>query len=338
MILAGHDAALFYRAWGAVLTWVNEQRSIVPEFPPPAPERPIPPELANPIRKVVWAEDALLERFVAERGARLGSAESELIMSWRHRLSGQFVVFKHLQKHSIFMSKDVYGVRGLYSPFAELFPHLPMIVHAVLLPFRDVIVTDGLLESPPMQLSFGAGMRRMFQDQYRRAHAASEVRTRLLPRVAEPDLFTGISRPPAEAAGAPSTTRAGLRLKHTEPGFHGRWRITSTEIWDRETLDRFEPAFLRFDGRTGQLGMIAIGVELDCRYGERDGHPLVEFTFAGDDDGHPCYGRGWAVPEGDATLCGHLYLHDGDDSGFVAERVATSTSKSPRRERAPRRR
>jgi hypothetical protein len=33
-------------------------------------------------------------------------------------------------------------------------------------------------------------------------------------------------------------------------------------------------------------------------------------------------GRGWAVLEKDGTLRGHLFFHDGDDSGFLAERQA----------------
>ena len=48
------DAALFYRAWGALLTWVNDRRNIVPRFPRPTPDRFIDVSLANQIRKVVW--------------------------------------------------------------------------------------------------------------------------------------------------------------------------------------------------------------------------------------------------------------------------------------------
>ena len=37
------------------------------------------------------------------------------------------------------------------------------------------------------------------------------------------------------------------------------------------------------------MGMIVIGAGLDCRLSAREGKPLVEFTFEGDDDGHPVY-------------------------------------------------
>lgn len=179
MILRDEDAALFYRAWGALLTWANDQRNIVPRFPRPTPGHPIAPSLAVQIKKVVWAEDVLREQFLAEGAAHLGDEERDLIASWKHRVSEKFILLKHLQKHSIFMGKDVYCVLGIYTPFEVMFPNVPMFVEAVLLPFRDVIITDGLLQSPPVQISFGGGARRGFNAQYGAARAASEIRTAL---------------------------------------------------------------------------------------------------------------------------------------------------------------
>jgi hypothetical protein len=204
MLLAPADAALFYHAWGALLAWVNEQRRIVAAFPRPEPGQPIDMSLANQIRKVVWADDALRERFLAEGASDLGDAERDLIASWRHRISGQFIILKHLQKHSIFMSKDVYAVLGIYTPFAELVPFVPTYVHAVLIPFRNMIITDGILESPPMQISFGAGARRMFQQQYSVTRAAGQIR-RSLPwqAVPEPDAPGGSK----QASGKPRRSR-----------------------------------------------------------------------------------------------------------------------------------
>jgi len=185
MLLPPEDAALFYRAWGALLTWVNDQRNIVPRFPRPTPGHVLEPSLAIQIRKVIWAEDALRAQFLAEAPADLGSAERDLIASWKHRVSGNFILLKHLQKHSIFMSKGVYAVLGIFTPLAAMFPNVPMFVDAVLIPFRDVIITDGLFQSPAMQISFGAGARRTFNEEYSVSRAASEIRT-ALPWPADP--------------------------------------------------------------------------------------------------------------------------------------------------------
>ena len=177
MILDPEDASLFYRAWWPLLTWVNDQRGVVPRFATATPGRPLSPALALPVRNALWADDSLREQFLAEGASELGAAERELIASWKHRVSDRFVVFKHLKKHSIFMSKEVFAVVGLYSPLAELLPHVPMFVQAVLLPFRDQIIIDGLVES--MQIGFGPGARRMLHSQFTEAKAHSRVRSTL---------------------------------------------------------------------------------------------------------------------------------------------------------------
>ena len=58
---------------------------------------------------------------------------------------------------------------------------------------------------------------------------------------------------------------------------------------------------------------------------ERGGQPAVEWTWEGMDEMDPCAGRGWVVLEGN-ELCGIIFFHQGDESGFVAKR-------SPKRRR-----
>src|SRR4051812_34689609 len=112
----------------------------------------------------------------------------------------------------------------------------------------------------------------------------------------------------------------------TATAFSGTWRIASTDLWDTDALDTMQLAFIKFDDESiGSFGMIVISAGIDCRFGTRDGKPLVEFTFDGDDDGHPCTGRAWAVIEGDGKLRGRIFIHLGDDSGFVAERARAAT-------------
>jgi hypothetical protein len=185
MILADDDAALFYRAWGALLTWVNDRRRVVPSFRRPTPEQPMDAERAIQIRDVLWADDGLREQFLGEGAGALPAAERELIASWKHRVSGSFLIYNHLRAHSTFMGAGVYGVRGIYTPLSTMFPAVPTYVEAVLLPFRDVIIIDGLVSRPSMQISFGAGARRMFKEQYDAARTRGTILTRL-PAAAAP--------------------------------------------------------------------------------------------------------------------------------------------------------
>lgn len=189
MLLSSEDAALFFRAWVTILIWVNDQRRVVPPFEVPTPEGPIAPAIADPLRKVLWADDDLREQFLAEGARGLGGAERDLIASWRHRVDERFVLFRHLKKHSIFLSEGAYAVIGIKSPLDVLFPSVPTIVSTVLLPFRDKIITDGLFSSPGALISFGAGTRRGFRDQYNEARGSGKVVTTLpAPSVATPNV------------------------------------------------------------------------------------------------------------------------------------------------------
>lgn len=110
----------------------------------------------------------------------------------------------------------------------------------------------------------------------------------------------------------------------------GTWRIVATELWDLDDLDLTEPAHLTLDPKGhGRLGLLAIEAELDYRLGQREGMPAVEFSFEGRDEGDRISGRGWAILDGE-QLRGHLFIHQGDDSGFTAARRNTSARRRHR--------
>jgi len=104
--------------------------------------------------------------------------------------------------------------------------------------------------------------------------------------------------------------------------FEGRWRIAETDLWGDDVLDLTEPAHITFDKQSGgELAFAAVKAWLDVRYGTRDGQACAEFTFEGTDDNNATSGRGWAMLGTAGRLVGHIFIHMGDDSGFVAERA-----------------
>lgn len=106
----------------------------------------------------------------------------------------------------------------------------------------------------------------------------------------------------------------------SSPQLTGRWRIVEMENWDSDVIDLVEPAFIEFGrGNHGQFAFIAVRGWLDCRPIQSNGQPGVEFSWQGDDEGDQVSGRGWAALVDDATIEGHIFFHDGDDSTFQAE-------------------
>jgi hypothetical protein len=117
--------------------------------------------------------------------------------------------------------------------------------------------------------------------------------------------------------------------------FIGTWHIVSMSGWDDDYLDEEVQAFIEFAANRGgsfQFGYVQ--GEIDYITTSRDGKPAAEFSWDGGDgaDGTPLAGRGWATLDGE-ELSGMFFIHQGDDSDFVAQRAGEK--KRGRRSRGP---
>ena len=92
------------------------------------------------------------------------------------------------------------------------------------------------------------------------------------------------------------------------------------DAWDKEYLDLEETAYITIDKlRQGEFLFGAMQGWLDCRFTQRDALPFVEFSWEGLSEGDSVCGRGWASLQADRSLKGHLFIHQGDDSSFIAK-------------------
>ncbi len=97
----------------------------------------------------------------------------------------------------------------------------------------------------------------------------------------------------------------------------GKWRLIEMEQWDQEFIDLVEPGFISFQkGGRGEMRFGAVSLELDWECNEAG---KAEFTFTGFDEMDETSGEGWAAPAQE-RLVGHFKFHQGDKSGFIAER------------------
>jgi hypothetical protein len=107
----------------------------------------------------------------------------------------------------------------------------------------------------------------------------------------------------------------------------GRWLIESMTAWDREFIDEEVRGYFKFDKKdSGDFQFGYVAGQIDCRLGERDGKPVVEFSWDGHDEMEQAQGRGWLVLEGD-ELKGMFYIHLGDESGIVLKRAKETPKK-----------
>lgn len=184
MGLSSEQITRFYHIWFELLRFVNEQHQIIPDFPATAEAGSLPTAEVMELRKILWADDTLLEQFVATNPAGLSSADLALVASWRYRKVGSFYIFRTLKAYTIFLTADppqhAYGVQDLISPIEDLTPlPLPVYVDAVLLPFEGQITYDSMFR--PYPVSFGANIRRRLNDEYRNAKEWEGIITSLTP-------------------------------------------------------------------------------------------------------------------------------------------------------------
>ena len=110
------------------------------------------------------------------------------------------------------------------------------------------------------------------------------------------------------------------RVPACAKAFAGRWRIVEMDAWDNDFLDLVEEAHLTFTGAAdGEIAFGALKGFLDTRYGAPDGAACAEFSWEGHDEGDPACGRGWVTIGTAGRLVGQVFIHNGEDSGFVCE-------------------
>ncbi|MDE1820723.1 MAG: hypothetical protein KGI98_07725 [Euryarchaeota archaeon] len=168
----GTQSDRFYSIWRPLLQFVSRSEDLRSTVDFLHGEY-LPMEDVVPVRDLLWSRPELLERFVGSHRDGLSEADRALVLSWKHRVKGKFIIVRHKKDHSVFLGGDeenrgVYAVHPLLSPFEEVVgPYLPRAVEGVLLPFEGRIAYDGLLST--FNFSFGPGIRRTFLEDYEKA-------------------------------------------------------------------------------------------------------------------------------------------------------------------------
>jgi hypothetical protein len=115
---------------------------------------------------------ALIDAFIEENPDEFRESDLAHVALWRHFVRGDFVIERDLAHYTVFLTRKepvrAYGVLGLTDEFVEMLPYpLPMMVDAVLLPWKGQIVCDGLIGT--YNVILGPGIRAELKDAYRGA-------------------------------------------------------------------------------------------------------------------------------------------------------------------------
>lgn len=188
MNLSQEDADLFFKLMWDLQFYVNQQRQILTNVK--SIEEYVPLSMSDKVdvADALWENPDLIDTYVEMNPIGLPVEELDIVHKWRRFVSGTFQIFRFLKKHTIFIGEksQVYGVLGLYDGLEEIFfgRRLPIMVQAVLLPFKGKIVYDGLLRS--YNIFFGGGIRSGLKEEYMAAKQNGRIITTMEPEVAEP--------------------------------------------------------------------------------------------------------------------------------------------------------
>jgi hypothetical protein len=149
MVLPPADVELYYKLmWGAQF-YINQKTGTLKNVATADQYNHLSSEKKVKVRDLMWQRPSLIDDYIQANPDALSDEELEILRRWRSQfLKGTFYVFRHLKKGTIFIGdKDkVYSVTGLMTPLDELVPGyaLPQVVMTVLLPFKGMIIYDGL--------------------------------------------------------------------------------------------------------------------------------------------------------------------------------------------------
>jgi hypothetical protein len=183
MLLSPQDVALFFKLHRALMFFVNQCLIVIPDdVASPNEFSSLSPEVRLKVRDSFLSHTDLIQQFVAENPAQLTTDELAIVRSWQYRVHGKFYIFRQLKKYMVFLSTDkppvAYGVWALSQSFEELVgPYLPVLAETVLLPFKGMIVYDGLMSR--YKISFGGGIKKMLNENFKEAKARHGIVTSL---------------------------------------------------------------------------------------------------------------------------------------------------------------
>jgi hypothetical protein len=181
--LSREDAELFFKLMWRLHFYVNRQCMILPNIQSLDDYVTQPQTNKIKVRDVLWTRLDLIDTYIQCNPDGLSAEELAIIAGWKRVIVGSFQIFRHLKKYTVFIGEQshVYGVLGLSVSIDEIFygRPLPILVQAVLLPFRGQIVFDSFLQS--YNVFFGGGIRGRLKEEYMAAQQNGRIITTLEP-------------------------------------------------------------------------------------------------------------------------------------------------------------
>ncbi len=189
MKLSTGEVALYYKLMWPLQFYVNQKLNILPNIDSiEAYTGAYDSEDRLPVRNALYEHVELIDAFVGENPAQLTGDELAIVQSWKNFVAGDFYIERFLKKGAVFIHSgeppQVYMVLGLTDSLKEFFQYShrpPILVKAVLLPFKGRIIYDGMFQF--YSIFFGGGIKGNLKEIYMTAKQNQRIIETLAPDV-----------------------------------------------------------------------------------------------------------------------------------------------------------
>lgn len=179
MILSVEDSTLFYDLWKPLLQYANKRTKMFPEINF-RKDKAIDVQCGCDMAEWIWSHIEIIDDYLKEHPG-MKEDHKNILSSWKRCIHDHWFVERHLKSGSVFLGKSpyVFLVQGIVSSFEEMIGMYgtPVMIEATLIPFRDRIITDGLVRAVPIQI--GSNMKASMKDEYMAAKKNGSIFTSL---------------------------------------------------------------------------------------------------------------------------------------------------------------
>ena len=148
MKISEKDADKYFDLFFPLLDYANRKYSVIRELRKVCFEAHVPSQYLRRIVECLWADETEPAEYLRQHGDTLSEGDRRIIEGFAKRVTGDFILLKHLPKGTVFIAKDhkVYIVKGLKDTWEEVlfFKDPPAFVNMTILPFKGQLITDGI--------------------------------------------------------------------------------------------------------------------------------------------------------------------------------------------------
>jgi hypothetical protein len=178
MLISPEEAKLFFALYPSVIGFAADRSGGIEGIRDARTFRSAPNEAKVQARNHLLNNVQLIKVYMEENPDGFRERELGYMWDWSLFIQGDFFAVQDLKKYTVFLPADdstkAYGVLGLTDEIVDILPStLPVLIKAVLLPWKGQIIWDGLFSI--YSISFGSGIRASIRESYRQAKAAGII-------------------------------------------------------------------------------------------------------------------------------------------------------------------